>query len=630
MYCKDFRKPSIFTAAMGQFRDFVLKTPMQLDEDRHITTAAILTSVVLDQIRMDRDGDIVDRALIKACIYMLEGLYETDDEEDSTKLYLTMFEPEFLCASRDFYNAEGAALLIDADAGTFCRHAQNRASEEQDRCRSTLSPLTAPKIRHVVEEELIRKHLREVVALESSGVKFMLDNDRFNELQMIYDLSTRVDPDKEELKRAIQDRVVQLGTEINVGTRNAVYSQVVKSGMVDHAKFDEAKGEAEQRAASKPVNQQTGAAIAWVEEILHLKAKYDEFLSRAFEDDQSLQTAITRSFSDFINHFDRSSEFLSLFFDENMKKGIKGKTEHEVDVLIDQGITLLGYIQDKDMFERYYKKHLSRRLLMRRSVSMDAERQMISKMKLAVGNAFTTRIEKMFQDMSTSADLTASYKGHIASLGAADPSRADLEVSVLTSTMWPMETMISRLKDDEIRATCIFPSEVERLKRGFEKFYLEKHSGRQLTWQANLGTADLRAFFPESKGTRKSRELNVQTYGMIILLLFNDLPADQTITCEEIQARTNIPLSELRRHLQSLSVAPKTRVLRKEPMSKDVKPTDRFSFNASYHSSFQKVKVLLVSSGNHVEGSEERSETQKKNDDERQGVIDAALVRIMK
>ena len=67
-----------------------------------------------------------------------------------------------------------------------------------------------------------------------------------------------------------------------------------------------------------------------------------------------------------------------------MKKGIKGKTENEVDELLDKGITLLRYIQDKDMFERYYKKHLSRRLLMKRSISMDAERQMISKMKLAI------------------------------------------------------------------------------------------------------------------------------------------------------------------------------------------------------------------------------------------------------
>ena len=261
---------------------------------------------------------------------------------------------------------------------------------------------------------------------------------------------------------------------------------------------------------------------------------------------------------------------------------------------------------------------------------MDAERQMISNMKLAVGNAFTTRIEKMFQDMNTSADLTSSYREYVMSLGDPDPRRVALDMSVLTSTMWPVDIMMTRLKEGEVRPSCVFPQEVESVKQAFQKFYLEIHSGRQLTWQAGLGTADIRGHFPDCKGTKKSRELSVTTYGMVILLLFNDIPSHDSITCEEIQARTNIPMNELQRNLQSLSVAPKTRILRKEPMSKLVELTDRFSFNSSWHSPFQKVKVLLVTSGNQVEGVEERLETERKNDDERQGVIDAALVRIMK
>jgi cullin 3 len=112
--------------------------------------------------------------------------------------------------------------------------------------------------------------------------------------------------------------------------------------------------------------------------------------------------------------------------------------------------------------------------------------------------------------------------------------------------------------------------------------------------------------------------------------LFNDLPAGESITCEEIQARTNIPMHELTRNLQSLAVAPKTRVLIKEPMSKDVKPTDRFSFNEAFHSPFNKIKIGVVSSANRVEDLEERRETEKKNNDTRGGIIEAAIVRIMK
>ena len=573
---------------------------------------------------MERDGDIIDRSLIRSCVYMLEGLYETEEEEESSKLYLTSFEPHFISASEDFYKKEGELLLVEADAGTFCRHARKRANEEQDRCRSTLSPLTSAKIKDVVDKYLIKKNIADVILLENSGVRYMLDNERLGDLEMIYELISRVDPKKEDLKQAVQKRIVELGHDINGAVNNALQPPPAK---VPFAGGE--KAETEGKAPERPVNQQTAAAIKWVDDVLQLKGKFDHILATCFSLDQGLQTAFTRSFTDFINSFERSSEYLSLFFDENMKKGIKGKTENEVDSLLERGITLLRYVQDKDMFERYYKRHLSRRLLMKRSVSMDAERQMISKMKMEVGNNFTQKIEAMFKDIAVSEDLSSNYKRHVSQLGDADPKRAEMEVTVLTSTMWPLEAMAPSYRDNESESKCIFPAQIDRIKQGFEKFYLDKHSGRQLTWQANMGTADLRAYFSGMKG-KKTRELNVSTYMMVILMLFNDLPPGESYTCEEIQAKTNIPFNELTRNLQSLAVAPKTRVLVKEPMSKDVKNTDKFYFNEHFYSQFQRVKIGVVSSGNKVEDSNERQETEKKNNDTRGGSIEAAIVRIMK
>lgn len=607
---------------MGQFRDYVLRTTVPSHED--LTVTMVLNSVILDQIRMEREGDFIDTTLIRSCIYMLEGLYEVGEEE-ATKLYLTSFEPTYLAASEAFYASEGASILAEADAGTFCRHAKKRANEEQDRCRSTLSTLTLPKIKSVVEDNFIKKNIREVIALEGSGVRYMLDNDRLNELEMIYDLISRVDPKKEDLKQAVQLRIVELGNEIN----NAASSNSVASlAQPSNPGSDRADREGK-LSVERPISQQTAAAIRWVDDVLQLKDKYDNVLATAFQSDQGLQTAFSRSFTDFINVFERSSEYLSLFFDENMKKGIKGKTENEVDALLDKGITLLRYVQDKDMFERYYKKHLSRRLLMKRSVSMDAERQMISKMKMTVGNTFTQKIEAMFKDIAVSEDLSSNFKKHVAQLGDPDPKRVEFDVNVLTSTMWPLESMAPSYGDDENSPLCIFPPQIDRIKQTFEKFYLDRHSGRQLTWQANMGTADLRAYFHEMKG-KKTRELNVSTYAMVVLLLFNDLPPGQSYTCEEIQAKTNIPFNELTRNLQSLAVAQKNRILIKEPMSKDVKYDDRFFFNESFYSQFQRVKIGVVTSGNKVEDMDERRETEKKNNDTRGGTIEAAIVRIMK
>jgi cullin 3 len=146
-----------------------------------------------------------------------------------------------------------------------------------------------------------------------------------------------------------------------------------------------------------------------------------------------------------------------------------------------------------------------------------------------------------------------------------------------------------------------------------------------------MGTADIRTTFRRTNGKVQRHDLNVSTYAMVILLLYQDLPSSQCLTFEEIQAQTNIPQYELVRNLQSLALAPKTRVLRKEPMNKDVKPTDKFYFNEDFTSNFVKVKIGVVTgSSSKVESNDERKETQKRTDEERGVAIEAAIVRIMK
>ncbi|OAX78410.1 hypothetical protein ACJ72_07284 [Emergomyces africanus] len=622
---QDKLRPSIYVTAMCLFRDCVLKSDIGLD--RPITVGDIFEATVLFMIRLEREGNIIDRALIRHCIYMLEGLYETEKEEESGKLYLTSFEPSFLESSRHFYLAEGQRLLATADASTFCKRVAERLQEEEDRCRYTLSPVTEEKIKQVIDENLIKQHIGDVISMPDSGVKYMLDNDRFADLKNVYELNSRVDGKKKALTSAVQARIVELGSEINKAALE--FSQ----GPSPIPKPDQpANGTKGKTTDDKmPANLQTAAAIKWVNDVLGLKIRFDNVWEQAFMRDQAMQTSITTSFAEFINQNRRSSEYLSLFFDENLKKGIRGKTEEEIDALLDSGITLLRYIRDKDLFENYYKKHLSRRLLMKRSASTEAERQMIEKMKMEVGNTFTQKLEAMFRDMELSNGLTSNYANYVSQQEDNDLKRIDLEISILTSTMWPMEMVASSNKDGTPSTQCNYPKNVEQLKQSFEQFYLAQHSGRKLSWQSGMGTADIRATFSRPNGKVARHDLNVSTYAMVILLLFNDLPPGESFTFEEIQAKTNIPTNELSRNLQSLAVARKTQVLMKEPMSKDVKPTDKFFFNEKFQSPYTKIKIGVVSSaGNKVENKDERQETEKKMSDERGGGIEAAIVRIMK
>lgn len=612
---------------MGLFRDQILHTPVKTDLP---TLQDILKHIILDQIQMDRDGEAINPHLIKSNVYMLEGLYESEQEVEDEKLYLTAFEQDFLGTSAAFYREEGERLLKESDAGTYCKHVKRRIDEEHDRCRSTLSETTTPKIQRVVEDELIKNKIKPLIEMES-GVQYMVDNDRLSDLGLVFDLEARVDPKKTELTRAMQKIVMEMGTNIN---NAAVAASTAPPLAAPAGEQSGEKGKSTSGAAK--INQQTVAALKWAEDILTLKDRFDNILKKAFEEDQTLQIALNRSMAEIINAFNRGSEYISLYIDENMKKGIRNKTQAEIDQTLEKAILLLRYLQDKDIFETYYKKHLCKRLLLNKSQSIDVEKQMISRMKIELGNSFTVKLEAMFKDMVLSEELTTEYNNYVNRLGDADPKRVDLSMSVLTSMTWPLDAFRGGQPNDQsieaAKAHIIFPPQLEDIKLSFERFYSQKHSGRRLTWQSNMGDADIKATFPRGgkDGKPRTHEVNCSTYAMLILLLFNDLPPGEGISLEEIQASTNIPANDLARNLQSLAVAPKTRFLVKEPMSRDVNPGDRFYFNENFKSQFVKIKVGVVSAGNKVEGDKERKETEKKNNDTRGFAVEAAIVRIMK
>lgn len=88
---------------------------------------------------------------------------------------------------------------------------------------------------------------------------------------------------------------------------------------------------------------------------------------------------------------------------------------------------------EKDVFERYYKGHLAKRLLHGRSVSDDAERGMLAKLKVECGYQFTQKLEGMFHDMKLSNDTMHAYRNHLAKTAV----RIELEfIRFVALTSW--------------------------------------------------------------------------------------------------------------------------------------------------------------------------------------------------
>lgn len=599
MHCKDNNSPSLYSTSLFLFYENILKPSCGASHAPNDTVLKVVIQTMLDFIRLEREGDAIDKSMLKECTRMLEALFLSDLEAQDQQLYAISFEPAFLASSREYYRAEGERHVRESDAGTYCRLATKRIEEETDRCQTSLTESTAPAIVEVVCQELIKNKIKDIIETDT-GVKFMIDNDHTDDLGKMYSLNVRVDPRATELVKAVQQRISELGQEIN------------KDALTDRG--------------DGIMYNQSQAAISWVEQVLALKDRFDKIWKVAFQSNRLIQASMTTSFRDFINSptFSRASEYISLFIDEYMKKGVREKSEDQVETVLNNAVTLLRYIQDRDMFERYYKKHLGRRLLMNKMGSAEAEKQMIGKMKIELGYSFTSKLEAMFKDMTISVELTDKFKKHVANSDL-DQKPVELGVSVLTSRTWPLDGASAESRQGQVA----YPKQINGVMDRFNLFYQKQHTGRKLYFQAGMGTADLRARFKPG-GKERMHELNVSTYAMIVLLLFNDVPLDQSLSFTEIQSATGIPANDLKRNLQSLAVASKSRVLRKVPMSKEINDTDKFYYNVNFKSSYTRIKVGVVAASNRIENERERLITEAKRDEDRAHVCEAAIVRIMK
>lgn len=74
-------------------------------------------------IEKERQGDSVDRTLLKSLLRMLSDL----------QIYQDAFETKFLIATERLYAAEGQRLMQELDVPEYLAHVDKRLQEENER-----------------------------------------------------------------------------------------------------------------------------------------------------------------------------------------------------------------------------------------------------------------------------------------------------------------------------------------------------------------------------------------------------------------------------------------------------------------------------------------------------------------
>jgi len=244
------------------------------------------------------------------------------------------------------------------------------------------------------------------------------------------------------------------------------------------------------------------------------------------------------------------------------------------------------------------------------------------------GAGFTHNLESMFKDMDLARDEMSSYNTLLIERNI--KYGPDLNVSVLSASAWPTYPDVS----------VNIPTSISKALHDFGEHYTTKYNGRKLTWKHALAHCQLRSKFPKG-----NKEIVVSSFEAIVLLLFNDVPEDGTLSYDEIKTTTGLSTSkipshaistradeadtgdvELKRTLQSLACA-KYRVLSKYPKGREVNDMDNFAYNASFQDPKFRIKINQIQL---KETKEENKETHQRVAADRHYETQAAIVRIMK
>uniref|UniRef100_A0A7S1VSX6 Cullin family profile domain-containing protein n=2 Tax=Grammatophora oceanica TaxID=210454 RepID=A0A7S1VSX6_9STRA len=557
-YVKHHTLPTLSQAGLRSFRNNIY------DETKSDSTAAILAL-----INSEREGEIIDKSLIKSIVELFESM-----GMGSLEAYVADLETPLLESTREFYGQKRQEWIATDSTPDYLIKAEVALNDERTRVGDYLNASSETKLLKVCEEEILEKVERPLLEKEGSGCRVLLANDKSEDLKRMFRLFSRLENGLNPMATIVQTFITDMGMDIISQRQNRLDS------------------------GEKDKNEDPD----FVKALIALHDKYLGVVRDDFNGHSLFQKALKDAFVEIVNKnvgAHPNAELMSTFCDRVLKSGGEKLSESEVEQSLDKIVQLFSYLTDKDLFAEIYKTHLAKRLLAQRSASNDAEKLMIAKLKVQCGTHFTTKMEGMLADLAIGAEQKSEFEARLKQ----KDTKLDFSVQVLTTGHWPT------YKCPDIALT----PEMNKCQEYFTEWHNQKHNQRRLKWVLSLGNASVRANFG-----KKTYDLQVTTLQAVAVCAFN---GGKTHTYDELASQLNLDPEVLKPLMHSLCCG-KYRVISKSPMSNKINTTDKFTANRKFSCNMRKIRIIMASL--------DASHNTKRVEEDRSIAIEAAIVRIMK
>ena len=359
----------------------------------------------------------------------------------------------------------------------------------------------------------------------------------------------------------------------------------------------------------------------FVPALISLKKEMDEFVILCFDNNTDFQDQENKEFSLLMSK-EIYPRQLANYSDFCMRAGFKGKSEEEIDKTLNDIISLFKNINSKLVFQLEYEKKMSERLIKGASLSLNAEKIFISKLKQENGVTYVSKMNEMISDLEKNKGEIDGYKA-TRSRGA--PNGIKFNVQIISQSAWDIsKSNMEKIEIPKFLHVCI---------EDFQNYYINRHQQTKLIWCLSLSKLEVQYLY------LKNKNISVSTLPQFVALLL--LENGEKLTLEKIAERLGCNVQKVINDIRGLifnpSFNPKGQIDKGvilaniDPKSKEFKADTEISINKNFsvtHQKFNTMPLPQKKTAAEIKASEvEEAQITKRYQD---NILQATLTRIMK